>query len=279
MPTSANGTAWNTPKSFTTSAPTSACSVSLNRMQYPFSGSHLCEQCPRSGPAAVVRIKILARNTGRDLSKFRIELFGFLAAYTGVLFSVSPRLSLWLDEIRDLIGVRRWVATVLEYTARRTAAGVPLGYAVQFLFGRMFGFSTFTGRLSAALFSVAACLGLAALSRRLKLQHPLLPLLIFASFPLQLRYALEARPYSQALCLSIWCTVAFFSLVDRPGISRASLYALSIAAGLYTQPYSVFVPVAHLCWIVLAGKVVERRRVLMLAVWLQPSPHSRFCLG
>jgi hypothetical protein len=200
----------------------------------------------------------------RDLSKSRIELLGFIAAYTGVLFCVLPRLSLWLDEIRDLIGVRSdGFTSVLEYTARKTAAGVPLGYAAQYLSVRLFGWSTFTGRLPAALFSVAACLGLAVLARRLRIQHPLLPLLIFATFPLQLRYALEARPYSQALCLSIWCTIAFFSLVDRPGISRASLYALSIAAGLYTQPYSFFVPVAHLCWIVLARKIVERRRVLM----------------
>ena len=202
----------------------------------------------------------------QDSSKFRIELLGFSIAYTATLLWVLPKLSLWLDEIRDLIGVRSdGLGGVLEYAARKTAAGVPLGYAAQYLSVRLLGLSTFTGRLSSALFSVAACLGLAVLSRRLRITHPLVPLLIFASFPLQLRYALEARPYAQALCLSIWCTIAFLSLVKRPAISRAALYALSIAAGLYTQPYSLFVPFAHVCWIVLAGKVGERRRVLALA--------------
>jgi uncharacterized membrane protein len=192
-------------------------------------------------------------------------LFGFLLGYTGILFFVSPRLSLWLDEIRDLIGVRAGsIAALLQYTARKTAAGVPLGYAVQFLCGRMFGLSTFTGRLSSVLFSVAACVGLAVLGLRLKIRHPLLPLLIFASFPLQLRYALEARPYSQALCLSIWCTIAFLRLVERPRLLRAALYCLLVAGGLYTQPYSVFVALAHLCWIILAGNIIERRRVFVL---------------
>jgi uncharacterized membrane protein len=201
----------------------------------------------------------------RDLSKFRLELLGFVAAYTGALFSVLPRLSLWLDEIRDLIGVRSdGFAALLKYTAVKTAAGVPLGYAVQYTLVRMFGLSVFTGRLSSALFSIAACLGLAVLAGRLRIRHPLLPLIIFASFPLQLRYALEARPYSQALCLSIWCTVAFFKLLDRPGFSRAALYATCIAAGLYTQPYSFFVPVAHLGWIVLVRERAEKRRVLIL---------------
>jgi len=186
-------------------------------------------------------------------------------AYAGVLFSILPRLSLWLDEIRDLMGVRSdGLAAVIEYAARQTAAGVPLGYIAQYLVVQTFGLSALTGRLSSAVCSVAACLGLALLGKRLKIRHPFFPLMIFATFPLQLRYAMEARPYSQALCLSIWCTVAFFALLGRPGLTRAAVYALSIAAGLYSQPYSVFVPFAHACWILSARGIAQRRRVLWL---------------
>jgi hypothetical protein len=88
------------------------------------------------------------------------------------------------------------------------------------------------------------------LARRLRLRWPLLAVAVFALLPLQFRYALEARPYSLALALSIWSTVAFFWLLDQPrSLARAALYALSVAVGIYVLPFTLFVAVAHLVWV------------------------------
>jgi hypothetical protein len=93
-----------------------------------------------------------------------------------------------------------------------------------------------------------------------------LPVAIFAVCPLQLRYALEARPYEQALCLAIWSTILFLRLWDRPeSISRALTYASAVALGAYTQPFTLFVPLAHLLWLIGPGYETNQRRLLVMA--------------
>jgi uncharacterized membrane protein len=69
-----------------------------------------------------------------------------------------------------------------------------------------------------------------------------------------MRYALEARPYAQAACWSAFSTVVFLSLVRKPTPGKAARYAALVALGLFTQPYSIFVPVAHLIWLVLVKR-------------------------
>ena len=130
------------------------------------------------------------------------------------------------------------------------SGNAPLNYIVQFWTVHVLGYSPFTGRLPEAIFSLASCAGIYVLARRLGLRWPLLAVAVFALFPLQFRYALEARPYSLALCLSIWSTVAFFRLLDQPrSLERFALYTLSIVAGVYVLPFTLFVAVAHLAWL------------------------------
>lgn len=195
-----------------------------------------------------------ARLTGNS----RAGLFLFLAIYACALAALLPVLSLWLDEIYDLIVARMdHLADVLAYVPH-VSGNVPLNYVIQFGSVHLLGFSAFTGRLPSAISSVIACAGVLVLAMRMGLRWPLLATAIFALFPLQLRYALEARPYELALCLSIWATVAFLRVLERPeSVSRAALYALCIIAGLFTFPYMLFVPLAHLGW---ASRVSLRTR-------------------
>ncbi len=201
-----------------------------------------------------------ARLTGNS----RAGLFLFLAVYACVLAALLPILSLWLDEIYDLIVARmNSLADVLAYVPH-VSGNVPLNYLIQFGSVHLLGFSAFTGRLPSAISSVAACAGIFVLARKLGLRWPLLATGIFALFPLQLRYAIEARPYELALCLSIWATVAFLGVVERPeSVSRGTLYGLSIAAGLFTFPYTLFVPVAHLGWAALVSYRKQRWQPLL----------------
>jgi hypothetical protein len=203
-----------------------------------------------------------ARLTGNS----RAGLFLFLAVYACALATLLPVLSLWLDEIYDLIVARMdRLADVLDYVPH-VSGNVPLNYVIQFASVHLLGFSAFTGRLPSAISSVMACAGVFVLAMRIGLRWPLLATAIFALFPLQLRYAMEARPYELALCLSIWATVAFLWVLDRPAsVPRAALYGLSIAAGLFTFPYMLFVPLAHLVWAGLVSFRTQRRQPMLAA--------------
>jgi len=203
-----------------------------------------------------------ARLTGNS----RAGLFLFLAVYSCALAALLPVLSLWLDEIYDLIVARMGhLMDVLAYVPR-VSGNVPLNYVIQFASVHLLGFSAFTGRLPSAISSVVACAGVFVLAKRMGLRRPLLAAGIFALCPLQLRYALEARPYELALCLSVWATVAFLRVLDRPeSASRAGLYGLSVAAGLFTFPYILFVPLAHLMWAALVSYRTRRWQPLLAA--------------
>jgi uncharacterized membrane protein len=188
-------------------------------------------------------------------SHSRAGLFLFLAAYAACLAALLPVQSLWLDEILDLIGVRLpSLAGLLAYIPLNPGAS-PLGYIPQFAAVHGLGFSASSARLPSAVWSLAACAGVFLLARRMNLRRPLVAVAIFALFPLQLRYALEVRPYELALALGIWATVAFLRVVDRPeSLPRAALYALAMAAALYTFPFTLFVAIAHLAWACMTGR-------------------------
>ncbi|HXM44293.1 MAG TPA: glycosyltransferase family 39 protein [Bryobacteraceae bacterium] len=143
--------------------------------------------------------------------------------------------------------------------------GAPIWYLTQALAIRVMGFSPLSARLPAWIASIASCWGLALLARRAGARWPALYLAVFALFPLQLRYALEGRPYSEALCFSIWATIVFLRLLERPKLIHGLLYCLLVALGLYTQPYSIFVPVAQAIWALANPRVPVRARLLALA--------------
>jgi len=190
----------------------------------------------------------------------RTGLFLFLAVYACALIALLPVLSLWLDEIMDLMVVRSAGMRELLAGVAVNSGNAPLNYIIQFWTVHVLGYSTFAGRLPEAIFSVVSCAGVYALARRLELRWSLLAVAVFALLPLQFRYALEARPYSLALALSIWSTVAYFRLLDQPrSLARAALYTLSVAAGIYVLPFTLFVAVAHFAWV---------RREMLLPVGL-----------
>jgi hypothetical protein len=188
----------------------------------------------------------------------------FLLTYASGLAWLLPKLSLWLDEITDLTGARLAKFGSLIVFVRGNPGAVPLGYFAQAAAIRVLGMSAFSGRLPSALSSVASCAGIYFLMRRAGARWPLLGVLVFALCPLQLRYALEARGYALALALSIWSTVLFFRILERPrAVGWLISYGLCVTAGLYAQPYSVFVPLAHLVWLLLAPDAENRRRLLV----------------
>jgi len=188
-----------------------------------------------------------------------------LAVYAACLLALLSRLSLWLDEIVDLKGIRDYNFAQLIAWVPANAGGVPLGYITRYATVHVLGYSTFSGRLPSPMFSLVACAGVFVLARGLKLRFPLLAVVIFCLTPLQLRYALESRPYSLALALSVWSTVVFVDLLERVTFVRAFRYGVMALLGLYTQPYTVFVPVAHIAWLCCVREYADRWRLLLVS--------------
>lgn len=172
-----------------------------------------------------------------------------LAAYCGLLVALLPALPLWLDEIIDLQSVRGLSFSQLLAAIPQNSGGVPLGYITQFVAVHLLGFSKYSGRLPSAIFSVASIVGVYYLAKPYGRKAAIGAACLMALFPLQLRYAVEARPYSQALCLSIWATVVFLLFNERPRWPLFAAYTVLVIAGIYTQPYSIFVPIAHAIWL------------------------------
>jgi mannosyltransferase len=185
----------------------------------------------------------------------REALLVFLGLYALALVLLLPSKPLWVDEIIDLGGVRNAsdVSGLLAFVPSN-AGGVPLGYLVDFVMIRTFGYSVSVVRFPSVLFTVLTCVGVFTLARQTGLRWPILAVVAYAISPMTFRYALEARPYAQAACWSVFASVMLLSLVQRPSGGKAAGYSVLVAAGLYTQPYSIFVPVAHLIWLVLVKR-------------------------
>lgn len=169
----------------------------------------------------------------------------FLVFYAAALLLLLPRLALSLDEILTLIGSVQPNTTALLDYVKTVPGGTPLAFLVPRWSIQVLGDSVFAARLPCALASIAACPAIYRLARRAGVRTPILAVAVFALWPLQFRYALEARPYAIALALSAWTTELFLS---QPSKIRSVLYATFTILAALAQPYALFVPIAHLLW-------------------------------
>ncbi len=175
---------------------------------------------------------------------------------------------MWLDEILDVISSTKPTISGLIQYVPQNAGGVPLGYLVQRLSFQLFGVTEFSARLPSALSSVAAAYGVYLLAKRTGIWSPLAAVMLFCILPMQWRYAMEGRPYAMALALSVWSSVVFLHFMNGPIISVGLLYLLLVTAALYTNPYSFFVPVAHIAWMLLYSARSVKVKLLACAAAL-----------
>jgi len=188
----------------------------------------------------------------------------FLPLYALALLFLAPHLSLWLDEILTLIGaVEPSTAALLDYM-KTVPGGSPLAFLAPRWTIQLLSYSVFAARLPSVIASVAACPAIYLLAQRMKLRTPLFAVVVFALWPLQIRYAVEARPYALALALSAWSTEIFLSLKEHP--SRLWIYALLTALAALTQPFALFIAAAHLAWAFLYHSKSLRAPVLGIAL-------------
>ncbi|MBX9604142.1 MAG: glycosyltransferase family 39 protein [Bryobacteraceae bacterium] len=148
---------------------------------------------------------------------------------------------LWLDEVLQLVGTLDRDPGELMAWVRRNPGAAPLGYVAQWVVLEIAGFSHFAARLPSLLASAAAGAAMFRLARQAGVQQPQAAVALFLLLPIQLHYAIEARPYAQSLLWGVLATLFF--LKDRPWA-----YGLSLLAGLYTQPFVFLIAPAHAGW-------------------------------
>ena len=182
----------------------------------------------------------------------------FLPAYAAILLLMAPHLSLWLDEVLTLSGAKEPDLAAMLVNLQKQQGATPLAFLIPRWAIQIFGFSLWSTRLPSILAAVAACPAVFLLGRRAGLRQPFAAVLVFALWPLEVRYALEARPYALAVCLSAWLTVLF---LER--WSDAAYVVLVVALAL-THPYGLFLPAAHLLWAILS----DRERAMAPALGL-----------
>jgi uncharacterized membrane protein len=169
-----------------------------------------------------------------------------LTLYAGALVWLAGLRPLWLDEVLQLVastqpdtrGAIRWVTYNL--------GGAPLGFLAQRVFVLTFGLTPWAARAAPAIFGLLSAATLAGFARELKAGTTTVVLAMFLVTPLQLRYAVEARPYSQALFFALAALWCLWRLAQAPSWRTAAVYACLVAAGLYTQPLSAAVQLGAL---------------------------------
>jgi mannosyltransferase len=175
--------------------------------------------------------------------------------YTLVVASLLGTLPFWLDEVLQLIGTRPGMTSleVVRYVPQNPG-GVPLGYLVQHSVLQLSGtVNRFTARIPAAIFGIGSVWLISLLARRLGVRRPWVAAALFAVLPVTLRYATEARPYSQAIFLALGSLLTGFRLAEEPGLLRFVLHLVAVAAAVYTQPFTLFVPGAQALWMAWRG--------------------------
>ena len=179
-------------------------------------------------------------------------LYVFLVVYAIALACLLSRLPLWTDELLTLYAARSPNPAAVLSQIRGLVGTAPLAELLQWGSFKLFGVSAAAGRLPSAIASLLACAGVFSLARQASLTRPILTVAVFAVFPLQLRYALEARGYALALCFTVWASVALLHASKDPAhaLRAFGLYALAMAAAVYSHPYAIFVAGAHWVWAV-----------------------------
>jgi uncharacterized membrane protein len=193
-----------------------------------------------------------------DLADRRV-LYGLFACYALAALACVELRPFWLDEVLQLIATSSpSVDDFMRSMGSNNPGAAPLGYLTQRPFVLAGGPSNFWARLPSVIFSILSCLVLAQICRQLSMNalpnrdregvgalaiNPqilsVLVTILFMAIPLQFRYAVEARPYSEALCFSLLAVLAFLKLISGPSLPAAVLCVLAIVAALYTQPYAI----------------------------------------
>ena len=240
--------------------------------------------------ASFVLTCFVLMNPSRRLTSVAIWLCGFSL----LLLVLLDYQSLWLDEVIQLAGTHDGNLAHIEKLVSSGTGGTPLGWLIQIASIHIFGYSAAVARLPSVVASIFSCFLMALIARDLGMRFPVLACILLSVLPLHFRYALEGRPYALGVTfavLSHWLFIRLllntrktelrwretfhvppifggpatgpFALLKNPNNWIRIAYCISLAAGIMTQPFTLFIPVAHCFW---AACVRKDKRLLLTVI-------------
>ncbi len=172
----------------------------------------------------------------------------YLIIYLLLLSFAAAFTPLWLDELHQLVGTYHRSLPLMLQWALESPGGTPLNFLAQKLILDSFGFSSLSVRLPSILFGVGALYVFIRIAREYTSQKWIAAAALFAFLPQLFRYAVEARPYSQGLFFAI-VAFYFWLRLEKNGARRDAIaFGLAVAAGLYSQVFSVFIALGEAAW-------------------------------
>ena len=170
------------------------------------------------------------------------------AAVFGLSMLVARGQSVWFDEGYSILLAKRSFSELLSLTA--VDAHPPLYYILLKAWGEVFGFSEFALRSMSAIFAAGTAVLGVALTRKLfgtRIAIIAIPFVIFA--PFMLRYGYEIRMYSLVAFLGVLGTYILVNAVQTKKLIWWLLYAVVVAAGMYTLYSSIVIWIVHAIWL------------------------------
>lgn len=176
------------------------------------------------------------------MDRFRRGLVVAALLYLIVLLLLVSSRPLWLDEVIQLQGTSGTDFDGLMRHVKANAGGAPFGYMTQQWSVSLLGAGAWGARLPSVVAAVGCFVMLLLLCRKLAARGVAIVAGLWIVTPLVLRYALEGRPYMQAMFFAVLAAWIIVKLRETGSAAWAAALALTLAAVVYSQPYAVFGP-------------------------------------
>lgn len=203
-----------------------------------------------------------------DIVHFRLKLWleswgrwiNYIIAATalasgGLSLLIGMRQSVWLDEAYSIALAERSFSQIVHFTSLDVHP--PLYYFLLKVWTTVFGENDLVLRsFSALCCALAVGISLLLIKRLWSARTTVVVVPFVLLAPFILRYGFEIRMYALASLIGIAATYALVVAMEAPpGRQRILywiLYALLVAAGMYTLYYTALLWIAHLLWCLFA---------------------------
>ena len=185
-----------------------------------------------------------------------------------ISFAIGVNQGVWFDEGYSLIIAKQSTSEMIRLTA--VDVHPPLYYLLLQGWAHLFNDWGVILRLLSAIFLGGAVFFSGLLSKKLfgkRTAIITLPFIVFC--PLLLRYGFELRMYSLAALIGVAATYvlvcAIGEKIDKKRFLLYTVYALLVAAGMYTHYYMALLWLAHFTWLIWRAK--KNRQPIVKTPW------------
>ncbi len=152
---------------------------------------------------------------------------------------------MWLDELIHAYVASTPLPNLLDEVAKNPGA-TPVTYAPQIFLFSLFGNSVLVGRLLSLFALLGSVLVLWRILRVHGYNNAIAGVSLFVALPLVSRYAIELRPYSLLLFLSLILHYLYIKLHRTYSATLFAAYLFTSLLAVFTLPLALAIPLSHL---------------------------------